>query len=591
MKHFYWTSFFTIVKKFYRDEKGVYLVITALLTFPLLVLTAFTVESTGLLLDKARLSQGMDQAALALIAENNKYRDNKKHNEVTRQKVSQAEIDNFFGDTFLAQQDKRNQELIQGITKLYMRSDNDDGKISPDDLQFTTDSNFKYKCDEVSIPTSNSYNIRKPVVCEVEGAMNRKYYFPLSETLIGGTSGHLKMDAGKSYAIKERGVVIPVELMLVADFSGSMHQDLNGRYNADKTKMGQSKISILREVVGEISQILLPKKISEDISPFNRMGFTTFSGGARERGEKYNCVLPYEGKVDGASIEMLIERYITGNNTPEKWNANNRRWERSWVRFENHYNGKYESFNYGSCYTSGQKQFCKIKANPKTIMDYAFQIKDWTTIRIIFDSYMDITRTLNQISSFNGRNRNYSLSFQDSNYCLGGNYGKETTRAWFDQGNKDISGELSKINPQGWTSASSGLIIGANLIMDYNKDERAKPEELGTNTQRVILVLSDGEDNWPYYDTLVKLLNAGICDKIRERVDTLQTDEYKKLSTRIAFVAFGYSPPKRQVEAWKKCVGDQYYTAYSKKELLDTFKQIIGFEEEVGRSSNKKIVF
>ncbi|WP_231118525.1 TadE/TadG family type IV pilus assembly protein [Pasteurella multocida] len=95
MKHFYWTSFFKIVKKFYRDEKGVYLVITALLTFPLLVLTAFTVESTGLLLDKARLSQGMDQAALALIAENNKYRDNKKHSEVTRQKVSQAEIDNF----------------------------------------------------------------------------------------------------------------------------------------------------------------------------------------------------------------------------------------------------------------------------------------------------------------------------------------------------------------------------------------------------------------------------------------------------------------------------------------------------------------
>ncbi|HHW4736402.1 TPA: TadE/TadG family type IV pilus assembly protein [Pasteurella multocida] len=589
MKHFYWTSFFKIVKKFYRDEKGVYLVITALLTFPLLVLTAFTVESTGLLLDKARLSQGMDQAALALIAENNKYRDNKKHSEVTRQKVSQAEIDNFFGDTFQAQQDKRNQELIQGMTKLYMRSEHRGG--SQDDLQFTVDSNFRYKCDEVTIPTSNSYNVRKPVVCEVEGAMNRKYYFPLSETLIGGNSGRLKMDAGTSYAIKERGVVIPVELMLVADFSGSMHQDLNGRYNADKTKMGQSKISILREVVGEISQILLPKNISEDISPFNRMGFATFSGGARERGERYNCVLPYEEKIANDSIEMTVERWITRNNTPKRWNANNRRWESSWVEFEKHYAGKYEQFNSRSCYKSGEKQFCRVRGNPKTIMDYAFQIKDWTTIRIIFGSYMDINRTINQISSFDGRNRNYKLSFQDNNYCLGGNYGRETTRAWFDQQNRDISSELNRINPQGWTSASSGLIIGANLIMDHNKDEKAKPVELGTNTQRVILVLSDGEDNWPYYDTLVNLLNAGICDKIRERVDTLQAPEFKKLSTRIAFVAFGYSPPKRQVDAWKKCVGDQYYTAYSKKELLDTFKQIIGFEEEVGRSSSKKIVF
>ncbi|MDH3003254.1 TadE/TadG family type IV pilus assembly protein [Pasteurella multocida] len=589
MKHFYWTSFFKIAKKFYRDEKGVYLVITALLTFPLLVLTAFTVESTGLLLDKARLSQGMDQAALALIAENNKYRENKKHSEIARQKVTQAEIHNFFGDTFQAQQDKRNQELIQGITKLYMRSEHRAGP--QDDLQFTVDSNFRYKCDEVSIPTSNSYNVRKPVVCEVEGAMNRKYYFPLSETLIGGNSGRLKMDAGRSYAIKERGVVIPVELMLVADFSGSMHQDLNGRYNADKTKMGQSKISILREVVGEISQILLPKTISEDISPFNRMGFATFSGGARQRNETQGCILPYEAKDNSNSIKMTVEAWITGNNTGTYWNTNANRWDTNWVEFKNHYNGKYTSFD--GCYrdSAQNKQYCYIQADPKKIMDYAFQIQDWTTIRIIFSHYMDTARTINQIDTFNGENRNYKLSFNDENYCLGSNNGKQTTRAWFDQKNKNLSQELNKINPQGWTSASSGLIVGANLIMDYNKDSKAKPDQVGTNTQRVILVLSDGEDNWPYYDTLVTLLNAGICDKIRTRVDSLQASEFKKLPTRIAFVAFGYSPPQDQVNAWKKCVGDQYYTAYSKKELLDTFKQIIGFEEEVGRSSNSKTIF
>lgn len=50
---------------------------TALLAFPLLVLIGFTVDGTGVVLDKARLAQGMDQAALALVAENNDYRENK----------------------------------------------------------------------------------------------------------------------------------------------------------------------------------------------------------------------------------------------------------------------------------------------------------------------------------------------------------------------------------------------------------------------------------------------------------------------------------------------------------------------------------
>ncbi|UAX42999.1 TadE/TadG family type IV pilus assembly protein [Pasteurella canis] len=587
MKHFDSIYFFNLVKRFYKDEKGVYTVITGLLSFPLIVLIAVTIESTGLLLDKARLSQGMDQAALALIAENNKYRENKSHSEVTRQVVTRDEVNNFFGDSFRAQQDKRNQELIQGMSKLYMRST--DNQV---DSPFTVDTNFKYNCDEIDIPTNNNYAIRKPVVCEVQGVMNRKYLFSLSEKLIGGdNSGRLKMDSGRSYAIKEKGIVIPVELMLVADFSGSMHQDLNGVYSSDKTRMGKSKISILREVVNEISQILLPKNISDEISPYNRMGFTTFSGGVRQKGEIKGCILPYESKNSSNPQRLTIERWITGNNVPPVWNNTTRQWQTDWVEFEDWYAGRYQQFYSSSCIVSGDKQYCTIYANPKTIMDYAFEIKDWTTIRIIFNHYMGITETINQISRFDGSNRDYKLAFEDSNYCLGNNQNRQTTQAWFDQKNKDISKQLDRVYPQGWTSASSGLIVGANLIMDNNKDEGAKPALLGTNTQRVLLVLSDGEDNWPNYDTLVTLLNAGICDKIRERVNSLQDSNFKQLPTRIAFVAFGYKPPHRQVEAWKRCVGDQYYVAYSQKELLDTFKQIIGFEEEVGRSLPNKPKF
>ncbi len=64
------------------------------------------------------------------------------------------------------------------------------------------------------------------------------------------------MESETSYAIKEKGIVIPVELMLVSDYSGSMNshlQDKNGR------SLGKAKITILREVVSEISKILLAR--------------------------------------------------------------------------------------------------------------------------------------------------------------------------------------------------------------------------------------------------------------------------------------------------------------------------------------------
>jgi len=54
----------------------------------------------------------------------------------------------------------------------------------------------------------------------------------------------------------------------------------------------------------------------------------------------------------------------------------------------------------------------------------------------------------------------------------------------------------------------------------------------------------------------------------------------------MAFVAFGYKQSDNVKKSWKSCVGDEnYYQADNEEALLKTFKQIIGLEEEVGRSS------
>ncbi|HDR1026965.1 pilus assembly protein [Pasteurella multocida] len=579
-------SCYDSVRKFYENELGVYTVMTALLAFPLLVLIGFTVDGTGVVLDKARLAQGMDQAALALVAENNDYRENKKHGDVNRQVVSPQDKAKFGGNEFMAKQEKRNQELIQGIAKLYLRSENANASS---DAPITIDKPFHYSCEELDLPTANEYARRKPIVCEVQGGVNRKFWLPVSESLVSEDKlkkDRVRLESDTSYAIKEKGIVIPVELMLVSDYSGSMNshlQDKNGR------SLGKAKITILREVVSEISKILLPEDVSEGVSPFNRIGFTTFSGGVRQRDVTEGCVLPYEGKLSQTPRRLTIRYWVTSNQTP--WRHNGGRWERSTVSFDEHYRGYYEQFYPKTCRGEGSARTCQIDANPKKIMDRALSINDWTTVRELFNSYMDVSETIDQISEFNGQNRNYDMVFTDEERCLGNNIGRRTTRAWFDQKNKDITRELNIVRPSGWTSASSGLLVGANVMMDENKNPDAKPSKLGTNIQRVILVLSDGEDNWPTYSTLTTLLNNGMCDKIREQLGKLQDPNLRELPGRIAFVAFGYSPPANQVAAWKKCVGDQYYTAYSKEELLDSFKQIIGFEEEVGRSSSHKPKF
>ncbi|MCX2961827.1 pilus assembly protein TadG-related protein [Rodentibacter caecimuris] len=514
------------LKRFYSDESGVYAVMTALLAFPLLFLISFAVDGSGILLDKARLAQATDQGALVLVAENNGERENKAHSDVKRQNPSKEEIAKAGeGGKFAAQQHKRNLELVHGIAEYYLRSDKSGaGNVKSKPVIITKD--FDYACEKKE-KQENPYVRKEFVTCSVQGSVDRQFWLPWGQSALDQSLlkvGRTEIGSGKTYAVKEKGA-IPVELMLVLDFSGSMldrvGEDTQGRKEKDNDP--QSKINILRRVVGNIQDILLPPKAPEKVSPFNRIGFTAFAAGAKQRGES-SCVLPYYG------------------------------------------NSRLES---------------RIK---KQLLEYDWDMKD-------FNRYLDVRRTIDQIYSFNGSKINYSLTFNNGRYCLGGNEGKQTTQAWFSQDKRNIMEILKRLYPKGGAAASSGMIIGANIMMDKNTNPNAEPSKLGSNTQRVMLVLSDGMDNRPTDQTLIRLLDGGMCEAIRNQVDSLQDPSQRKQPTRIGFVAFGFNPPANQVRAWKKCVGEHYYQANNEKELLESFKQIIGIEEEVGRSSSKKPSF
>ncbi|KYK94754.1 TadG, partial [Aggregatibacter actinomycetemcomitans serotype d str. SA3733] len=301
------TKLLSTVKQFSKNEHGVYAIITALLAFPLLLFVAFTVDGTGILLDKARLAQATDQAALLLIAEDNQYRKNKDHSDVKRQNVSQQEIEregrNFSNAKVQAQWKKRNQELVQGLVKLYLRSD--DSKGQKNSSPVTIKEPFLAECLEEKTQPKNQNGTAKSVACVVQGSVQRKFWLPWGQTLVSSNQlhdGRVGINSGKTYAVKEKQITIPIDLMMVTDLSGSMKWYIDRKGDAHKPNR---RIDALVEVVGEVQNILLPKENKENVSPYNRMGFVSFAAGARQKGDTSGCVLPYY--VQQSKTEYISE--------------------------------------------------------------------------------------------------------------------------------------------------------------------------------------------------------------------------------------------------------------------------------------------
>ena len=594
------------IKAFYLDQQGVYGVMTALLLLPLIILVAFTVETTGILLDKTRLSQATDQAALLLTAENNEFRAKKDHSDLMRQNLTAQEKALPADKQFSTRAAKRNQELVQKTVKLYLRSYDEDASAP-----ITITKDFTAFCE----PISKSGKAEGGVTCTVQGDVRRKNGFGIIDEWVKSPDGRLPVNSGASYAVKTSGGV-PMEVMLVSDFSGSMDQDLNN--NNEPPPGVQSKIQVLREVVDEVTQVLLDNK-----NGANRVGFTIFSAAARQLNDK-RCQMPI------LSTKEKAQEIITHD-----------------IYFTNYYAQEKDDFLKAMSKKYGVKDgyFFDCKDEPKTVLDptveknigskpvfnYTCKIKDTreNVIKIVgtevypnntqignkyplnelLKEYTDIDKTVNQIDSFDGKPKAYPLIFDLQSNRLETICPKKeketssmTTQAWFEEknGQKNLVKEFSEVDPVGQTNASAGMIMATNTILAEDKAYRDKLDKLGKNPRRVMIVVSDGIDNYPFFNAFIRFQDKGMCEKIKKKIDALQNPKYEKQNTRIGFIAISYDPKKASAgsttnnnmdnyNAWKKCVDDYYYVVKNKKELLDAFSEILGLQEELGTSSSQKI--
>ncbi|WP_227724072.1 vWA domain-containing protein [Yersinia proxima] len=118
------------------------------------------------------------------------------------------------------------------------------------------------------------------------------------------------------------------------------------------------------------------------------------------------------------------------------------------------------------------------------------------------------------------------------------------------------------MKPHGATLVSAGILAGNNILKE-------------SNSQKLMIILSDGEDTYLSKNISKELINKGMCEKIKDN------------GTRMVFIKIGY---KSSNINWKKCVGSgNYYEAHNVYQLEADLMQALGATEirEVGRNTPK----
>ncbi|WGE55833.1 pilus assembly protein [Actinobacillus equuli subsp. equuli] len=538
------------VKRFIQDESGVYAVMGGLLALPIVALMFVSLESAGIIQDKARLSDSLEQAVLSLSAENNSGR------KQTDYKLKGTSADN---GSFNINSDigKRDLEIAKSFVMTYLPQTNA-SKI-----------NLTPICETKEKTNSKGHTSSAETTCTVSGTIQHKSWFPLK---VGNTEvipAEVKV-ASASKAIKKNTISIPIDLMVVADLSGSMDFDLAGNQYPIH---GTSKISILKEVLNELATKSL---FSPESNDNNRIAIAPFALGAQY--SRNQCVLPFVFK-----------------------NSN----------FQHQ-----DQYGY--------------RINLKNAIDKYLTTRDSSgsqVNRAIFTqslaSSIDIAETIRSIGEYPKE----AIYFDKNQYCLGKTNINE--HRWYEKPKlADFSNLVTSLRAEGSTLVSSGLLTAATIMLK----EPSRKETLKEETKRVILVLSDGNDElrsddqgapFTQYSRITKNLllgeqdlpntqadtktfynnygykeplpiyfkdnsspkklssNLKACEVIREKLNQRNGDQ----NTKIVFVEFGYASKAK--EAWEHCVGEgNYYSATNRETLLNSFKQAIGHTDDVGHSIN-----
>lgn len=139
-----------------------------------------------------------------------------------------------------------------------------------------------------------------------------------------------------------------------------------------------------------------------------------------------------------------------------------------------------------------------------------------------------------------------------------------------------VNKTLKTFEPYGWTASPQGIIKAAQLF-----DKIGKP-----NPRQLLVILSDGidltgsgENPLRGYVPTAALVERGMCDDIRSRLNSRFTEDNRPVNFQMAFIGFDYTVNDNRALA--DCVGlENVYDAADPDELLDIILNLIS--EEIG---------
>jgi tight adherence protein G len=102
----------------------------------------------------------------------------------------------------------------------------------------------------------------------------------------------------------------------------------------------------------------------------------------------------------------------------------------------------------------------------------------------------------------------------------------------------------------------------------------------GTNPRRLLIVLSDGDDTGSTQTNIHrKLVDAGMCNKIREELSSGTSASGQTIKARLAVVGFDYDVNDNT--ALRDCAGDEnVFKAQNTDDILNKILELI--TEEIG---------
>lgn len=341
-----------------------------------------------------------------------------------------------------------------------------------------------------------------------------------------------------------------VDIVFVADFSGSMNESWSG---------GNSKIQTLKDQVNAISAELLADN-SDGFS--HRIGIVPFNMRTQER-------------VNDQLVCTTQLRYVTGHpHLPADYES------LPWYQWSQEYQGEYSYFDWKQwkrirvpdsltkCFRDGD---CPGFSTPEQARS-VYEVRRLSDANYGGGDYPDPTLLVDMTASVNDLftdklANNWQMQLPGRRNEL---LGARLCNQYFESLPLGTSAhDISAMQAGGYTSVYQGLIRGAQLMDQGRPAMGASADDWQQYRRRakMIIILSDGEE-FPYTSTFVQLFEHGLCDAIRARFSQDDSPLY------MGVLGIDFSASNQY--AFKQCVGsDNIIDVTNAADLQEYIKELI----------------